>query len=84
LTAHRSGCTFLVDEKGLWNSYATLLGEACKQLSVSEATFRRLKASEVISRAYRIEAWSGRSVRVLTRDDIERVRPAIARWKMRR
>ena len=61
-----------------------LLGEACKQLSISETTFRRLEAAAVIPHARRIEAWSGRSVRVLTERDIGQLRPTVAAWKARR
>jgi len=58
-----------------------LLGAACKQLGISETTFRRLEAASIIPRVRRMEAWSGRNVRVLTSRDIEQAGTAIARWK---
>ncbi len=61
-----------------------LLGEACKRLGISETTFRRLEAASIIPRVRRVEAWSGRSVRVLTADDIERARHTVYRWRAER
>lgn len=60
------------------------LGAACKQLGISETTFRRLEAASVIPKMRRTEAWSGRSVRVLTATDIRRAKRAIARWRAAR
>lgn len=61
-----------------------LLGEACKRLGISETSFRRLEAAKQIPKAHRVEAWSKRSVRVLTEREIAALAPKIAAWRSRR
>ncbi|MDB4954343.1 MAG: Mg chelatase, subunit ChlI [Myxococcales bacterium] len=61
-----------------------LLGEACRQLGISETSFRRLEAAKQIPAARRVEAWSKRSVRVLSEREIEALAPKIAAWRSRR
>jgi predicted DNA-binding transcriptional regulator AlpA len=61
-----------------------LLGEACRRLGMSETSFRRLESAKRIPKARRIEAWSKRSVRVLTEQEIEALEPKIAAWRAQR
>jgi predicted ArsR family transcriptional regulator len=62
-----------------------LVGELAKALGVSQTTLRRMEAEGVIPQARRLEFMRGRSVRVFTVKEVERItRSSVGeRWRAR-
>jgi DNA-binding transcriptional MerR regulator len=60
-----------------------MIGEVCEKLGIGETTLRRYEAMGVVPLSVRSETLQGRSIRVYTAQELERLRGALRRFARR-